>query len=92
MEKLTTAERHEVYKKVLTELYQSKKNNELFFICVTIRRIVAPRVRVESVLIKFGFDEIFKHKPPHRDYAWFDGFEYAPRIKILKALIEETSE
>lgn len=46
---------------------------------------------IADFLIKIGFNEFFKHRPPYADYAWFGGFDYEPRIKILEALITETA-
>jgi len=92
MEKLTTEQRHRVYKKVLAELQICRKNKELFFICTALRDTVCPGATdIPAVIKALGFDELFKHKPPYASYAWFGGLEYEPRIKILESLIAETA-
>lgn len=90
---LTKNERHKAYIACLKELYRCKENNELFFMCTSLRDNIAPGATDVIDRIKTrGFDEFFKHKPPYADYAWFGGLDYEPRIKILESLIAETAE
>lgn len=92
MEKLSTQQRHQAYKKALAELQRCEQNKELFFICPALRDTVAPgETDITNALKAMGLDELFRHRPPYAGYAWFGGFDYEPRTRILGSLINETA-